>query len=372
MNPNFLDRLSVKKETFFVHLNLGIKANLADGLKSYILAEIPAFLKVHYGVDIEDMDFVRSIYYEELRDFDRSVSGALKQIDSTAYEREKIAFLDEKIKRRDGHLHASLGHLAKGQNKQIILVIDNADQRSFEVQQEAFLIAQEFAATRNLLVFVALRPSTFHQSKMTGALSGYQNKVLTIAPPPADEVLRRRITFAVRVAEGKIAPPLLAGIRLQVKGIIYFLDATLRAIRDNEAVRQFLSNITGGNTRLVIELITGFCGSPNVDSQKIVKIEEDTGDYKVPLHEFTKHALLGEYAYYNEQSSLVACNIFDVSAADPREHFLAGLIVAFLSSGSGIKDNDGFVGGADIVAEMALYGFNEDQTRHALRRLASL
>jgi hypothetical protein len=79
---------------------------------------------------------------------------------------------------------------------------------------------------------------------------------------------------------------------------------------------------------------------------------------------------LGEYAYYNEQSSLVACNVFDVSAADPREHFLASLIVSFLSAGSGIKDNDGFVGGVDILNEMATHGFNDDQVRHSLRRLA--
>jgi len=119
--------------------------------------------------------------------------------------------LTEKVSRKDNHLQASLGHIAHGREKQIILVIDNADQRSFEVQQEAFLIAQELAATRNLLAFVALRPSTFHTSKMTGALAGYQNRVLTIAPPP--EVLLRRLTFAVRVAEGKISPAALSGIQ---------------------------------------------------------------------------------------------------------------------------------------------------------------
>ncbi len=173
-------------------------------------------------------------------------------------------------------------------------------------------------------MFVALRPSTFYQSKLMGVLSGYQNRVLTIAPPPADEVLQRRIAFAVRVAEGKIAPEALTRIRLNVSSIVLFLIATLRSIRDNEMIQLFLGNITGGNTRLVIELVTGFCGSPNVDSEKIVRIEESDGNYKVPLHEFTKHALLGEYAYFNAQPSLVACNIFDVSIADPREHsFLA-------------------------------------------------
>jgi hypothetical protein len=299
------------------------------------------------------------------------VRGALKQVDELAYAKERIAFLSELVARRDSHLQASLGHLSRGRNKHIILVMDNADQRSFAIQQEAFLIAQELAATRNLIVFVALRPSTFYASKITGALSGYQNKVLTISPPPADEVVEKRLIFAVRVAEGKVSPAALSGIRFRLGSVVLFLTAMLRSIRTNEAIRLFLSNITGGNTRAVIELITAFCGSPNVDSEKIVRVEEENGDYRVPLHEFTKHALLGEYAYYNSQSSLVACNLFDVSSADPREHFLASLIVAYLGSNVGVRDNDGFLAGYKLMAEMSLHGFIDIQVRHALRRLAT-
>lgn len=362
---------SEKANTYFIHINLGIRANLSADIKTHVLSEIPSVLRTRYGVDIDDVSFVNAIYHQELVAFDRSVKGGLKAIDQVAYQKEKIAFLQERVDRKDSHLQAALGHLARGRDKQIILVMDNADQRKFEVQQEAFLIAQELASSRNLLVFVALRPSTFYQSKMSGALSGYQNKVLVIAPPPADQVLERRITFALRVAEGKISPAALTGIRLQLNSVVSFLRAALRSIKTNESIRQFLGNITGGNTRSVIELFTGFCGSPNVDSEKIVRIEESEGNYKVPLHEFTKHALLGEYAYFNSQSSLVACNIFDVGSADPREHFLASLIIAFLNSNLGQKNNDGFVSGHSVLREMAVAGFTEDQIRYSLRRLAT-
>lgn len=122
---------------------------------------------------------------------------------------------------------------------------------------------------------------------------------------------------------------------------------------------------------MVVELITSFCGSPNVESERIVEIEQTTGSYQIPLHEFTKHALLGEYAYYNQQSSYVACNVFDISMADAKEHFLSPLIVGFLSSASGIKDNDGFVSGAAVIDEMKTSGFIDEQVRHSLKRLAS-
>ncbi|MGX1100474.1 hypothetical protein [Amorphus sp. MBR-141] len=359
---------SEKSNTYFIHINLGVKANLSTDVKTYVIYEIPSVLRRQYNVDIDSMDFVKSIYHNEMRTFDDGVKGSLKEVDPKEYQKERVSFLSSLVDRRDNHLHAALGHLRRGRNKQIILVMDNADQRNLNVQQEAFLISQELAATRNVVVFVALRPSTFFSSKTTGALAGYQNKILTISPPPADEVVQRRLAFAVRVAEGKVAPAALSNIRLQLGSVVSFFTATLRSIRTNEAIRQFLSNITGGNTRAVIELITSFVGSPNVDSQKIVRIEEEEGDYRVPLHEFTKHALLGEYAYFNSQSSLVACNIFDISTADPREHFLLSLIISYLSSNIGVRDSDGFFSGAAVLAEMSQQGFLEHQVRHALRR----
>lgn len=369
---NLFENLEIteKNSTYFIHVNLGSKANLSSDIKTHVLAEIPEVLKIKYGVDIEAAEFANAIYHRDLADFDKSVKGSLKNIDSDAYQRERVAFLVNKVNQRDRHLHTSLGHLVHGRKKKVILVLDNADQRTFAVQQETFLIAQELAASRNMIVFVALRPSTFYLSKTTGALSAYQNKILTISPPPADEVIQKRLIFAARVAEGKVGPAALSGIRLNLGSVVLFLNATLRSIRTNESIRLFLSNITGGNTRAVIELITGFFGSPNVDSKKIVRIEESSHNYKIPLHEFTKHALLGEYAYFNSQSSLVACNIFDISTADPREHFLASLIIAYLSSNSGVVDNDGFMSGQELMNEMTQHGYVEDQIQHALRRLA--
>lgn len=359
-----------KSRTCYVHINLGEEAALATDVKSHVLQKIPQILRDSYEINIQTNDFAQRLYAADLAAFDESVDGQLKSVDETEYTKAKIAFLSGLVKDRSSHLLRSLDHIARALGRQVMIVLDNADQRTFETQQEAFLVAQELAASRAMLVFVALRPATFYASKLSGALSGYKNEVLTISPPPADEVIRKRITFALRVAEGRIAPAALEGVNLNLSNIVLFLTAMLRSIRSNADIRKFLSNITGGNTRLVIELVTSFCGSPNVESERIVRIESENGDYKVPLHEFTKHALLGEYAYYNPLSSLVACNVFDISSADRREHFLALLTIAFLSSPTGIRDNDGFVAGTSVMTEMMRLSFVESQVRATLRRLA--
>jgi len=53
---------------------------------------------------------------------------------------------------------------------------------------------------------------------------------------------------------------------------------------------------------------------------------EKTGNYLVPVHEFSKSALLGEYSHYHPASS-IAMNLFDVRFPDEREHFLVPMVL---------------------------------------------
>jgi hypothetical protein len=102
---------SEKSNTYFLHVNLGIKATLSANIKTYVLDAIPAALKNGYGVDIETNDFVKTLYRSELQRFDKGVKGGVKAIDPLSYEKEKIGFLSELVARRDTHLHTALGHL---------------------------------------------------------------------------------------------------------------------------------------------------------------------------------------------------------------------------------------------------------------------
>lgn len=355
----------------YIHINLGKEASLEESIKSYIINNLPSILADKYDINISHNSFIKKLYTKEIEDFDNSIYGSLKENDQQEYEKKKIIFLEDLIKNKSTHLKKSLIFIMKNYNRQIIIIIDNADQRTFSDQQEAFLAAQELASISNLLVFISLRPSTFYTSKLTGSLSGYKNEILTINPPPAYSVIVKRIIFALNVAEGRIAPDTLANVKYDFGNIVSFLKSMLRAIRTNKDINIFLNNITGGNIRLMLEITTSFCGSPNVESEKIVDIENKTNNYIVPLHEFSKHALLGEYSYYNSHSSLVAYNIFDITIADKKEHFLASLIIAYIVSPTNKTfARDGFITGANILEEMEILGFFPSQIRISITNMA--
>src|SRR6185437_741249 len=125
------------------------------------------------------------------------------------------------------HLRRSIEHVALARKRQIIIVLDNADQRAIEVQQAAFIIAQDFARNWNALVFIAVRPQTFYQSKRAGTLAAYPHKVFTILPPRPEVVIEKRLIFALKIAEGNIAPDVLRGVRLTIGSIAIFLRALI-------------------------------------------------------------------------------------------------------------------------------------------------
>lgn len=339
-------------------------------LHDFFIHEIESQLLHDHGVDLDEDSFVRGVYHGDLVRFEKGIYGRLKESAPEKYLEKQIDFLSELTADRVSHLQRSIKHIVYGRRKQLVITIDNADQRSFQDQQEAFLAAQEFAAKWKALVLISLRPKTYFTSKASGSISAYPQRILTISPPRIDLVLERRLNFSLDLAEGRLQLDRFEGISIRLDSIALFLKALLHSLKRNREITELLSNITGGNIREVLELVKGFIGSANVDSDKIIDIMRTDGEYVIPLHEFSKQALLGEYAHYDAKSS-IAYNLFDVRYPDRREHFLSSLIVGFTSSDIQTKSQEGFMRTSDIVSEMQSLGFVPDQIEHALRRMTN-
>ena len=174
------------QEGIVLYLDLGIKPTLESDLDEYLEQEITRQLLDDHKIDIAERSFVHGVYNVALSRFDRSIYGNLRDTDRVEYEKQRIMFLESKIKATQEHLRQCLEHISKGRNKQIVIFLDNVDQRSDEFQQQAFLIGQSMAELWPAFVFVSLRPETYHRSRLEGTLSAYHAKAFTIGPPRVD------------------------------------------------------------------------------------------------------------------------------------------------------------------------------------------
>ena len=358
------------KQSINLYIDLGSRAALEVDLRSFIIMDIEQQLRTTYNVDIENSDFVRGVYNLEVEKFGTSIYGAAYRNNRERYEEEILVMLSRKLNDRPTHLQNCIGHLSKARRRQIILVLDNSDQRPMQIQQDAFIIAQEFAANWDAMVFISVRPQTFFQSKRAGALAAYPHRVFTISPPRPELVIEKRLEFALKLAEGTFPPNMHHGFSIRTTKLPLFIKTLLYSIEHNSDIREILSNITAGNIRSVVEFVVKFIGSPNVEAEKIIRIMEEQGRYLIPIHEFSKAAILGDYSHYNPDSSM-AMNLFDVQYPDQREHFLAPMILAFYMWDGSPKDSDGFTTAAVLVDEMQSRGFVPKQINGKLRRLTN-
>lgn len=355
------------RDALYIYIDLGSKGALASSLNEFVLNEIEHQLLDKYKVDVYENTFIHGVYNLDIKQFERGIYQNAKKDNPKLYAEKFLSFLENKTQQRDQHLKKSILHISHGRKKQVIIILDNADQRDYAIQQEAFIIAQNLAKDWQSAVFIAVRPQTFYRSKQSGALTAYPHRVFTISPPRIDLVIERRLSFALNLAEGRIITERFRDVTLNLVNISCFIKALLISLNKSSEIVEFLSNITGGNIRAVIDFVTKFIGSANVNAEKIIKIMTDNGHYIVPLHEFWKAALLGDFSYYDPVSSL-ALNIFDVSGTNPNEHFLLPMVLSYISFDDKHRSMEGFVITTSIISEMQEWGFSSMATEAVIRR----
>ncbi len=349
--PNILERSITFK------IDLGSRAIISIDLKNAILQIIKQQLSELYKIDITEDNFVRNAYYLDLENFKKGVSvKRLYEIDTVEALKKEIEFLTKLISNESEHLKKSLEYICKNQKKQIVIFIDNCDQRNNDDQQTAFLIAQELASDWSVIVFVCLRPETFHRTKKKdGALSGYHPKAFTIAPPRIDDVINKRLSFAQKITRGEVQLSKLAS-KTSFSKLEILIQCFIDSLEANQALYMFFENVSNGNIRKAIELIKKFFSSGHVNTEKIINIAESTGKYIIPVHEILRSVIYGDNEHYSPVNSEIT-NLFDVRVNDPKDHFTISLILGLLQDYSVNNRNEGFVSIKDIYEYMQKLGY---------------
>jgi hypothetical protein len=363
-----VDAANVFKNAIFIHLNLGSQAALATDLKVYVLHEIEEQLRESFKIDIQRADFVRATYAEDLRRFERGIYGELRDKNPALYQEKELAELARLIENRSDYLKRSLEHVEKSRHKQIVIFLDNADQRDESTQEAVFLIAQEIAQQWPALVFVSLRPETFNRSQRVGALTGYHAKAFTISPPRIDHAITKRLNFALSVTQGKIPVARLRSVGLNLTTLTSIVTILLRSLEKDNKLFEVLDNLSGGNIRLALILLTTFIGSGNINTKKMLDAYDKDGYYNISKHELLRAIIFGDTLHFDPSKSTVIANVFDLNSTDVREHFLLPLLVGLLSRAGDNNNADGFVHAKFVYDSLQNMGFTASQIDFAISR----
>lgn len=365
-----VDAKEMLERAIVLSVDFGAEPAFANDLKSYVIEAFTKQLLSSYGIDIEDRDVVRAMYFSELQRFRKGIYGELAETAPDEYRVREREMLANRLADREAHLRAYLEHVVQREKRQVVIVLDNVDQRQSQFQEEVFLIAQSLAERWPGTVFVMLRPETFYRSKARGSLAAYMPRVFTIAPPRVDEALTKRLTFAAKLLqrEGRL-PSFPEGLTLNSSVLQTYLAVLVHSLKANRWLIEFFDNLSVGNIRQALSLLESFIGSGHVATQKILDIEaaEGAGSYAIPLHEFMRAVIYGDHEFYDPSSSPVA-NVFDISSPTAREHFLLLIFLAYIEKQGEVGAREGYVEMDQVGRYAHGLGFTPGQQRFALER----
>lgn len=363
-----LEANDVFNKALTIYINFGAKAAIGRSVQDVIHSEIDNQLKNEYEVDINNDSFVRKVYHQKLHEFEQGIYGRLKEVAPEEYIKKEIEYLANLCGDKELHAINALRHLSVERHKQVIVFLDNVDQRDDEIQQKVFLASHEMAESWPAAIFVAIRPETFRRSRDSGALSGYHTKVFTIAPPRTDLVLDKRLGFALQLLAGKHGASIPTNLEPHtIRNLEVFLKVLRNSLHRNEDLIHFIDNVAGGNMRLAIDYIKQFIGSGHVDSEKIITAYINKGGYLVPVHEMVRAVMYGDSTYYEPNSSPIA-NLFDIEQPKRDGHFAIPMLLDICQREGLASDGHGFVTITHVRELLQGAGLLPDQVDYALSR----
>ncbi len=326
-----------KNKLVTIRIDLGDKPSEASDLPKTAFDAVQDTLNSDYCINISSDTLLRRVYKKELIRFKNSPDGALSEINPTEYTLREVAFIRSLVENRDRHINSIFDYLEKNNNKHVVVIFDNVDQRNIHIQNMAYMQAQVSASTWNAFTIITLRPDTYVKLKYqntdeTGqSISGYHPRAFTISPPRFDHLIQKRIETSIKILNGSLAVPTYGdSIKLHAKSVASYLEVLLNSFTNKPDLVTFCQDMSGGNMRLALDYLVAFMSSGHVDAEKILTrhSEQDHG-YEIPVHEFIRGVLFGEYEHYHSDSSLV-CNVFDCATGDKFETFLQLAILSKL------------------------------------------
>lgn len=363
----YIESENLKRTAIALYLDLGRKGALTTDLKRFVLDDLERQLREQYGIDIQGEGHVRAVYGKDLGRFQHGIFGRLKRTKPKVYDEKELEFLTAFLSNREDHLRLSLDYLSRSTHRQIIIFLDNTDQRNDRDQEDAFLIAQEISEQWSALVFLPLRPETFHASRKRGALTGYHTRAFTVSPPRIDIVLQKRLAFGLRITRGEFPiSALSSGVTVRLESLQTLIECFLHSISRSTELIPCIDNIASGNVRLALDLVKNFFGSGHVDTEKIIRTYR-YDDYVVPLHEFLRAVIYGDNEHYDPDRSPIA-NLFDVSTLDDKDHFLLPCILGYVYAPGSDAGEEGFLAARRVYDRFQAVGFTPEQIDAALVR----
>ncbi|ELQ3329672.1 TPA: type I restriction enzyme HsdR N-terminal domain-containing protein [Pseudomonas aeruginosa] len=218
------------------------------------------------------------------------------------------------------------------QERGAIIVIDNTDQYSSNVQDFCFSSAQEISDRLKSVTLISMREERFYDSKIHGVLDAFQNSGFHISSPKPAEVFKKRLDYTVSILldENKISNENLGDYDANfTTDSSRYLKILSREFSNYQSpLNQFLSACAHGDIRLSLDLFRSFLLSGYTNVEEMISY----GTWTFKIHQVIKPVMIPNRYFYDESVSDIP-NIYQIRSSRHGSHFTSLRILRKISKG---------------------------------------
>lgn len=308
----------------------------------------------------------------------RELQGSLKPYADDPTERDKrIADLLRSYQDYStDHLEALVTFIRARMASQVILILDNMDQKSPELQDRLYHVAHEFVYRCNVVVIVSLRESTFRRISKSVTASAFASREFHVKAQPLDLILGKRLAFLqAHLPSQKVQVTTETGT-LDVVDFHRFLSLIQRSILSPDAhprILECIAAVSNSDLREQLRMVYSF----------LISGQTKVGDYfwkyaaneraTIPFHEVLHSMIYEDHRFFDESAGDRFVNIFEPGPGTHASHLTALRIIAYMEKGLGqigdLRPTD-FITVDDLFAEFGDYGWSREEIAFHFQRLA--
>lgn len=363
----------LSKKYLQIDLNFLRTPATAAEVPNFIMTQVQEQLK-GYKIAIADDSFVRRVLKKELKEFHKSPRGVLLQDKPDELAQAEVTFLESFTNEPERYMAHVMKFIRRSHHKSVVVFFDNLDRRGDDIQEQAFLRAAAMANDWGVLVFVCLRPGTMQRSSASGVLDTMAPRTLVIPQPDIGIVLRKRFQYASKYAartlptEAYIHGEFDEETEKQLPEASQFFFMCDQSVHRNSALAKQYEAVSNGNIRKVMDYVKKVVTSQHLDTHKIIKILNDEGEYTLAAHETLRAMIYGPFVHFDPNTSLFT-NLFDISHADPSEHFSRVLVLDYCQRHANSVARYGFIAVTTLQNYMASVGYSANHVTDTLSLL---
>jgi|GEM_PF-1278221 len=344
-------------------------------------AEVPAFVMRRiqeqlreYHIAFTDDPFVRRVLKRELEDFRKTPRGVLLKDKPDELQQAEVDFIESFTNDQERYMALVMRFIRRSHQKSVAVFFDNLDRRGDDLQEQAFLRAAAIANDWGVLVFVCLRPGSVQRSSAAGVLDTMAPRMLVIPQPDISIVLRKRFQYASRYAARSLPPEAYThetfgeDAEKQLPEASRFFSMCDQSIHSNPALAEQYEAASNGNIRKVMEYVKKVITSRHLDTQKIMDKLGKPAGYTLAEHETLRALIFGPHIHFDSRESLFT-NLFDISHADPTEHFSRCFLLDYCHRYENSVTNHGFILVTTLQEYMASLGYSANHVTESLSLL---